>query len=340
MRRTGAKIGAVGTIALLAVCLTACQQQEVPQPHVTNTAEEVVTQNQYATIAQQTEQALADADKKGDANALTARIGQPARAQRTAQYKLRSLKSDTKISTFAIDAQAAAVSSGAAYPRSLVAFGAPTDGQNQRTLTAWQQENARANYQLWGQVSLFPTVELPTLASTLDDAAGYPKLNAGNYLTDPATVTAAYAAYNASQKVSGVPFQKDDPVFTQLKGQLDALRQNVGNFGTISMSFADSGTAPVVVSTDDRGLVVIGEMKYSTKYESKSRVQPITFKGTPESLMLSGSKDNPDVEVTVDKPLTSEFSLLVAFYIPAKNAGETVQVIGASSNVLESVKVD
>ncbi|MDD7464723.1 MAG: hypothetical protein PUK59_00530 [Actinomycetaceae bacterium] len=335
MRRVWAALA----IGLLTVSLTACQQQEVPQPRVTSAAEEVVGQDRYAVIAEQTVEALAAADKAGKADKLTARVGQPLRSQRTAQYKLRSLKDDAKLPVIAIDPQATPVSSGAAYPRSLVVFGEPTDGQNQRTLTAWQQKNARSNYQLWGQVSLFPTANLPTLTSTLDNLPGYPKLNAQAYLADPAKVVAAYAAYNSTQKLAAVPFDKDDPVFTQLKEQLDALRENVGDFGEISMSFADSGAPAVVVSTDDQGVVVIGEMKYSTKYESKSRVQPIIFKGTPESLMLSGSKDDPDAEVAVDEPLTSQTSILVAFYIPSKEAGGTVHVIGASSNVLESVKV-
>ncbi|MDY5588908.1 MAG: hypothetical protein SPF30_02965 [Arcanobacterium sp.] len=328
---------AVASVAIV-MSLAACQAPEVPQPHVTNTAEEVLPQDRYSAIAQQTLAVFAKADKAGDVRQLAERADQPILAQRAAQYKLRSLKSDFKVPALVIDPKATPVASGAAFPRSLVTFGAPAEGQNQRTLTAWQQKNARSNYKLWGQVSLFPSANLPTLASTLDSSNGYPKLSAQAYVADPAKVVAAYAAYNASQKRAGVPFQKDDPVFAQLKGQLAALRQNVGNFGTISMGFADSGVPPVVVSTDANGLVVIGEMKYSTKYESKSRLQPTTL-GAAESVMLTGSKDKTSQEVAVGKPAVSEYSLLVAFFIPAKSAGGEVQVIGASNNVLESVKV-
>lgn len=324
---------ASGVLVLtMALGLSACAEKEMPQPQVTKTAELAVTESRYSAIAQETIDALKAADSARSADTLKTRVMEPLLSQRTAQYRLNGLKDDAAISQIVIDPKATPVESGKDFPRSLFSFSAPVEGQNQRTLTAWQQTDARSNYKLWGQVMLFPEVGLPTLASTLNDSQSVPAPDAAKYVADPAGIVAAYAKYVNSQQLGAVPFQTDDPVSASLKQALTDPQQAVGDKGDIEMSVKDSGTPVVGVATDDGGLVVMGSLAIDVTYTSKDAAQPLILKSAADgiSLMYSGDREKTDVEIGTDKPLTAHYSVTIAFYIPPKaarvpNAAETRQ---------------
>lgn len=323
----------------MACGISGCKKTEVLQPVTTNAEEAIVTPEQYERIAQTTIDELEAADGALDASQLAQRLMDPILAQRTAQYKLKSLKDDVEIGSIVIDPKATPLSSGTEFPRGLLSYSPPVEGQNQRTLTAWQQDSARSNYKLWGQVVLFPSADLPKITSALSSSQGYSQKDSGSYLADPSGVTAAYAQYLQTQELGEVKFKEGDELFSGLKSQLDSLKETIGDFGEVSLSVADSGVAPIVVNTSDGGAVVFGEIKYHTTYKTKNANRPIVLKETAEALMHSGDKEKTSVEIAENSPLTASYSVVVAFYVPP-TAGENVQVIGASSNVLYSATVE
>ncbi len=343
MRRSVKKnfraLSAVIVMLGMACGLSGCKKTEVLQPVVTNAEEAIVTPEQYERIAQATIADIRAADESLDASRLSKRLMDPILTQRTAQYKLKGLKDDTQIPPIVIDPKATPLSTGTGFPRGLLSYSPPVDGQNQRTLTAWQQDSARSNYKLWGQISLFPSADLPELTSAISTAQGYSKKDSGSYLTDPVGVTAAYAQYLQTQELGAVKFKEGDELFRGLKSQMDSLKETIGDFGEVSLSVADSGAAPIVVSTSDAGVVVFGEIKYHTTYKTKNADRPIVLKGTAEALIHSGDKEKPNIEIGENSPFTASYSVVVAFYVPP-TTGENVQLIGASSNILYSAAVE
>lgn len=333
-------VAGVIAAAMLVSCLAGCKEDPIPQPAVLNAAEEVISPEAYADIAQETLDVLASADQELNPDALGARLAGPMYTQRSAQYALKKLREGAEIPAVVIDPDAVPISSGAEFPRSLVSYSAPAEGQNQRTLTAWQRSDARSNYRLWGQIVLFPHKDLPTLASTLSKTESFPDIDAQAYLADPAQVAEAYAAYLTSREAGSVPFQSDDPFYLKLGEHLKTLQDSVGEFGQVQMNVAGTDTAPVVVKTDDGGLVAMYEFNYDVVYTSLDEERPLTLKDSNEALMFSGDANQSNVDIKPEQPFTAHYTALVGFYIPLKDKGETVNIIGASSNVLLSASAE
>ena len=351
IRKTVSTIGAT----LLVFSLAACKEEVVPQPVVTNTAEAAISADKYTQIAKTTQDALANADTALSTDSVAPRAQNPFLAQRAAQYKLKGLKEDFSIPMIVIDAEAEPVESGADFPRSLFSYSAPVSGQNQRTLTAWQQSSARSNYKLWGQVALFAQSDLPALISTANDATAIPAGQPEKYLADPAAVLAAYAEYVNTGAADAVPFQAGDSVATQLQQNKDKLNEEAGEFGTITLSSAADQTGIVGVSTADGGVVIMGNLLFDIKYEANNEDRPLILKDEV-ALMASGDKEKDTAQIVKDKPLTAHYATTLAFYIPPKAAGDTkaetdaaaesaqdaaptVRLIGASTPVLLSAEI-
>ena len=306
--------------AAMIFSLAACAEKPVPQPVATRTAEIAISDQQYQDIAAQTVALLNAADQTHAIDELKARAQDPFLEQRAAQYKLKGLQESFELPPVVIDVKAQPVESGAGFPRSMLSYSAPVEGQNQRTLTAWQQLDARSNYKLWGQVTLFPDSGLPTLASVLNDDSAVPSKNPQAYLADPAQLIAAYAEYVNTQQLGQVPFESGDRVATNLKGQLDQLVEDLGDFAEISLKARDSERPIVGVSTQDGGLVVLGNLLYDVTYTSKNADRPIVLKNSPIALLYSEDAEKADLEIGSETPLTAHYSMTLAFYIPPKAA--------------------
>ena len=338
MRKT-LRLSASVVICALVGCLSACQSAPVPQPKSVQAREHIVSDRAYEEIAHSTLDALEAADKDAKADSLTARVGEPARGQRAAQYQLQGLRDGFQppAYTIGVDAKdAKPVSSGTAFPRSLLSYSAPVEGQNQRTLTAWQQADARSNYKLWGQVVLFPQEDLPELVSTLSDEEGFVQADAGKYVADPSQVAQGYAAYLNERKVGEIKFKEGDAFYKKITEHIDALKQTVGDHGSVALKAAPSDMKPVLVATKDQGIVLMQELVYDIVYTSTDEDQLLTLKDSNEALMYSKDKAKSSVDIAKDQPFTAHYSILLAFHVPAKGGADTVNLIGASTNVLLS----
>ncbi|MFC5369784.1 hypothetical protein [Arcanobacterium bovis] len=332
-----AKKRAVSLAFASALMLSACASQtEPPAPASAKVAEAVVAKETFSKIAAEVNKNIAEADAAADANKLGARIGDRLRRDRDARYRLkRVLGNSYNIPPVVVDEKAVPVSSGAAFPRTIMAVAAPNNQQNLPSLTIWNQLNARDQYHLWGQVQIFPGVQAPKLKASLTNQTGKLTDDPKKYAVDPNAVINAYVEYNKSRQLTTVPFSAGDPLFTQISKQQDNLAQTIGDNGTVQTHFA-AGPEPVqAVATEDGGILIVNELAYSVYVAKTKEGATLKLRGDIGAMF---SQDANNAIVDVDKPVVAQYSALIAFYVPPQNAQDkTVKVLGASVPTLLSV---
>ncbi|WP_311777395.1 hypothetical protein [Trueperella abortisuis] len=326
-------VAAVAVLTLLGGCTS---EAAIPSPTSGNAAQVLVPDARYAQIAAVAEEGVAAADASLNADDLGSRVGGPAKTYRTAQLKLESLLGDSySLDPLLVDANATPVSSGTAFPRTMMTVVPPRDGKNLTSLSVWSQDSARGNYYLWGDVSLFPGVDAPTIVSQLNDVVGFPNVDAADYAVDPNEVLAAYVAYNGTRTQQSIAFEAEDPLFRQIANQQDTFVQSLGDLGTAATDFSVGEAGLRGVSTDNGGLVIVGEMRYSIRITKTADGAKLRIGGQIGALH-SGSGDNATLEI--DYQGVANYSTTVAFYVPPAGADGTVRVIGSAEPTLISVE--
>lgn len=324
------------TAICLALSLSACSEDPVlPSPQAQDAVEAVVTPETFGTVVERTATELKASDDKKDARQVSAYLNGAFRHERTAQYTMARIMGDSyKLSPVVLDPQATAISSGTAFPRTMVAFSGPTEEETLSTLTVWSQDAARSNYSLWASVRLFPSIPDLSLMSELSDVAGYPEVDATDYVADPAAVTKAYSSYVVSRKQGDIAFEVNDSLFTEIHEQVKTMSDSLGDLGTARVVAA---TPPVedtrAISTRDGGLVLVGQLAYALQITKAEEDATLRLGSAIGAL----AKRDADGVLEVDDPVDANYITSVAFYIPPAGSDQSVQVIGASTPVLKSV---
>ncbi|MEW6907213.1 hypothetical protein V3M66_06300 [Trueperella pyogenes] len=327
----------VAALAALTLFLGACAGEDaLPRPASGKNPQVVVSAEKYSAIASAAQQGLNAANASLDPADLGDRVGGPAKTYRTAQLKLESLLGDSyELDPMLVDAEATPVSSGAAFPRTMMAVVPPRDGKNLTTLSVWSQDEPRANYHLWADVSLFPGVEAPTIVSKLNDADGFPHVDAADYAVNPNEVLPNYVAYNGSRTQQAIKFDTKDPLFTQIADQQDAFVRSLGDLGTATTDFSVGEAGLRGVATDNGGLVIVGEMLYTVRI-TKTVDRAALRIGGQIGALHHGNGDN--AVLAIKHQAVANYATTVAFYVPPAGANATVRVIGSSEPTLISVE--
>lgn len=320
----------------LTVTLAGCAAQEaIPQPHVGKESTDIVSIDRYQTFADETSKAIAQADAALDAAKLGNRVAQgPLRTQRTGQYAVKkALRDDYALDAIVINQDSVPVSSGSAFPRTLMAFAGPQENENLSTLSVWTQDTPRSNYQIWAEVEIFPGVSVPAIVSNESDVEGYSENDASKYVVDPAKVLPEYVSYNTKRKQASIPFTANDTLYTKLAAQQDTLAESIGELGSVKTTFTATDTPIKTVSTTDGGLIVVGEMNYSVEIAKVKESATLRISGEIGAV----APGNKDRIVTVTNPLIATYSTTVGFYVPPKGGSDEVKVIGSSIPALIKV---
>ncbi|MFP7696907.1 hypothetical protein [Trueperella sp. LYQ143] len=324
---------AAGLCCLLAACSS---PQAVPEPRYGDQPQEILTQEQFAAIAEQAAAGIAAATTSNSADQLGGRIAGPMRDERTGQLRLKAILGDSyQLDPIVISKESTPVLSGTGFPRTAMTVEKPADGQNLTSLTVWTQDSPRTNYALWAQVQLFPGVNVPKIVSQLDNEVGDIS-NPSAYAANPNDVLATYALYNASRTQQAIKFQDGDPLFTQIAAQQDSFGQALGRSGSATTQFAPGDKGIRAVHTDDGGLIIVGELNYVVEITRTQRNAKVRIADQIGAL-YTGNKDNAVLEIA-DKAV-AHYSTTVAFYIPpAGAASAVVQVIGSAKPTLVAVE--
>lgn len=319
----------------LALSLSACAgEPALPAPASQDAVEAVVTPETFATVVDRTTKQLNASDEKKSVESMSAYLAGPFRQERAAQYALAKIMGKNyKLSPVVLDPEATAISSGSAFPRTMVAFAGPTEQEKLSTLTVWSQNTARNNYALWAAVRLFPSIPDLSLLSELSDVAGYPQVEAADYVADPAQVVREYAKYVTSRKKGQIAFEEKDQLFTEITGQVKTLSDSLGELGTAKVTASVPLEETRAISTQDGGLVLVGQLAYSLKITKSEEDATLRIASTIGAL----AEKDPEGVLEVSEPVDANYITSVAFYIPPAGSEQVVQVIGASTPVLKSV---
>ena len=329
------KTSAIALTAVLTISLSACApSEEVPAPTTAGITEPIVSETNFTKVLESAKADLAAGDKALDAKVLGARIAGAARAQRSAQYKLKQILGDKyELPAIVIDPKATPITAGTDFPRTAASVNEPNQQQNFQTLSIWVQDSPRAQYTLWGQTYLFPDLQIPKLKANLTDVKTI--AGAEKYASDPDGVLVAYTEYLNSGEQKQVKFVADDPIFTQVKEQRAQLKSALGELAEVQTPAAPDETGYKLIPTEDGGAIITGAIKYSVMVTRSKDDATLRLKGEIGAL---GSGKADDAQIDVKQKLTASYSLLASFYLPPRDAKDaTVQVIGATAPTLISV---
>lgn len=324
-------------IALLAagvLGLTGCaQDNSLPEPETATKTGNIISAQKYSELVDEVSEALSQADKNHDVDALGNRIAGPLLTQRKAEYSLASATEATAPTPFALDPKEATMASGVAFPRTLMAIDVSKTPRGIGTIAVWQQATARENYQLWAAIDMFPSPPKIEITNTQNDSKGYLAMNADDFVTDPAGVLDAYASYANARQMGDVKFNEGDPLYEQTAKQASDLTAALNQLGEAKIAFSVPNKDIRAVSTKDGGIVMVGELRYDMTV-TRTKDGATLKLGSLIGALSEGKKDGV---ITVDKPVVAQYSTSVAFYVPPKGSKEPVHMIGGSVPALVSV---
>lgn len=330
------KYGALALILGAALGLSACSSTgELPKPvAATIEARPAISMERLAAVQESVFDSIQKADAKLDPELLKGRSTGPFTEMRGGEYKLKKILADSfgleRLSTVA---QQTAISPADSYPRVALSIMEAPQGSNLQTIDVFQQANARDNWMLWGVMDILPGATVPALTVSTGGASLLDPTSSDGLVASPEAVLAAYSAVNGGGDTKGVTFAED-----RLRQTLSAGKETntsvVEGAGEVKMAFTPGKEPTVSFKTDDGGALVVGQMDFNTQIKVTTEGAKIKL-GSTIGTLATGKAGG---EIEVSGTLTADYTVLVAFHVPAADSKDkTVQVVGASDPLLLSV---
>ncbi len=334
MRKVSASIVA---FSLLLACGACAPGGDVPTPTpATHSARPALSSSQREAMEASVFEAIAGADSALNAHNLGVRAAGPFLAQRSAEYALKSILADSyALSRLSPLASQSVVSASHSYPHVALSIMNPAQGSNLQTMNVFTQDDARSLFKLWGVMSILPGATVPGLALDSSGARSLAADSAEGLPASPTAVIAAYASLNQTREDSAGLTFADDALRTKLAASADANAKAVEGAGSATMNFSAGTTTPVALATSDGGALVVAQMDFSS-HISITTAQAKIKVGSTIGALASGQAGG---EIEVTGSLTANYTVSVAFYVPAAGAADqTIRVVGASDPVLLSAQ--
>ncbi len=332
MRKYGALALTLGAALALSACTTA---EELPKPvAATIDARPAISTDRLTEVQEIVFDSIQNADAKLDPKMLEERTTGPFPQIREGEYKLKKILADAfgleRLSTVA---QQTAISPADSYPHVALSIMEAPQGSNLQTIDVFQQASARDNWMLWGVMDILPGATVPALTVNKEGASLLDPKSAEGLVFSPEAVLAAYSAVNGGGDAKGVTFAEDRLRQTLSAGR-DANNSVVEGAGEVKMAFTPGKEPTVSFMTDDGGALVVGQMDFNTQIKVTTEGASIKLGSTIGTLATGKAGGEIDVSGT----LTADYTVLVAFHVPAADSKDkTVQVVGASDPILLSV---
>lgn len=331
MRKAIALLNVVG----LAFALSSCSTDEaVPEPSAASQTAPAVTETSFENTSATIFGVLTKADKSLDKNELAERATGPFLQMRTQEYALEKLLADAyDIDSLSSDSQVFAATSNQSFPRWIYTVMEAPEGTNLKTITVFEQASSRENWKVWAVLPILPGQTVPGLKLSQGSAVAVAADSSDGLVASPSDVVAAYATYNSERKQGDISFG-DDALYTSLSKLRDANSKALDDAGSATMSFQVSkDNEPVAFRTDDGGALVVAQMDFSTTISVTKEGATLKV-GSTIGALATGDANG---EVEVSGKLVANYSVMVAFHVPATSSSK-VQVVGASDPLLLSVK--
>ena len=309
-----------------ALALSACgNDEEVPSPSAAPVeARPAISTERFADAQDSIFESVREADAEMDSDALKARTVGPFTQIRSAEYQLKDILADSygleRISNSPVQT---VISPAAEYPHSAM------------TIDVFQQNSARDNWALWGVLDILPGATIPALA--VSEGSGQPvdPESSEGLVASPKEVLEAYSSLSETGSDSKDLSFGDDRLRQTLRGGKEANIAAVEGAGEVEMLYTPGEEGIVSFATDDGGALVVGQMDFNTKIHVTTEGATIKL-GSTIGTLGTGEAGG---EIEVSGTLEANYTVLVAFHVPAADSGDdAIQVVGASDPILLSVK--
>lgn len=319
-QRTRTRTGAAALV--LALGLTACAP-EIPTPDPEAppvAARPVLAPERVKAVLADVGTALEQASTELDRDAVDARLTGPARKIRRTELLVAEVLETTEyVTQLPTATKSVMVSTAETWPRVVLAVSEQPELQTERLLVL-EQPSARAQYQLWAWVRLFPNVELPAFAAAATGSA-QAAADAEGYVMTPDAAVAAYAdVLSKGSKSEHAELFADDP-FRQQIAQIKKLQNEAleAADGKQTLTFSAVPGSVRALETVDGGVVVVGEM---TALEDR-----VAEKG---ATIAPGSRIEKALarKLKLKNEMSISYTSTVALYLPVEGTDEAPVVLG------------
>ncbi|MFT3943520.1 MAG: hypothetical protein QM705_06825 [Ancrocorticia sp.] len=332
MRKYGALALTLGAVLGLSACATV---EEVPKPvAATIDARQAISTERLAQVQETIFDSVEKADAKLDPALLADRTTGPFTQMRGSEYKLKKILADSfALERLSAVAQQTAISPAESYPHTALSVMEAPQGTNLPTINVFQQASARDNWKLWGAMPILPGATVPALTINKDGAALVDPMSKDGLVASPQDVLAAYVAVNGGGDTKGLTFAEDN-LRKKLTATKDTNTEVVKGAGEAKMTFTPSKTPVVSFVADDGGALVVGQMDFDTQIKVTTAGSKIKL-GSNIGTLATGKASG---EIEVSGTLTADYTVLVAFHVPAADSKDkTIKAVGATDPLLLSV---
>ncbi len=321
---------------VLAGTLAACA---VPVPEFTPPPEEtqvypVLDESRLDRVLAAVNDTLAEADADADKEELTPRVSGRAAQMRGWEYSLAKATKKAELEDpytpqpLATDPAVAIIAATDDWPRQVMVITDPPEDGNIPLLLALQQESPRDQYSLQGWARLLPGVTTPQTDAAASGSEQLAPDSEGLILTPEETVKAYADVLNKGKDSKHAKKFAEDEYRSLLNEEKKALSESLEVAGKVTQETKQAGPT-YALSTFDGGAIVLSGMTTEQKYEKTVRQAKMKV----GSLVAAKNDGNSEVDST----LTAVYQHMVAFYVPAEDSEDKIDVLGAE-RVLSSVK--
>jgi hypothetical protein len=299
-----------------------------------------VTQAQAERIVTRVSAAVAEADAAMDPALASARLSGAALAERETNYALRGQISDAPALPAIPDQPVEIVLPQAfdGWPRTfLTVVEGAADTATAPTIMLLTQDDPWSEYRASYVANLEASTNLPELAAPYVGAVLAPP-DSPFLLLPPTQLAEAYADVidNGESSASWSLFDTADPlrsgIQTSRQQSVDELNQT--GEGTASLAFdATAGTqAPLALTTQDGGAIVAVDVLENETATPTDPDAVIRLGDSPTVRALTGIEQSA-------RGFTTTYADQVFFYVPLRDSGEQIRVLGYRSNILEAREI-
>lgn len=277
----------------------------------------VLTDGQFTRILDSVVKTINNADAAKDANLLAPRVGEAALAERTGNYKIRSVVPDYKANEPVADKLLTRViSTDRSWPRTVVAV---TQGANNEVPQLLQMVQAapRVNFKLTATTRLLPGQSLPDMGTAGAETVPLDKKNNGQKSATEGFAALADLLSNpgGANKDSFTASKYVDDV---AKFQNEAVSSSPD--ATVVFKHEPQANSLVAFKTADGGTLVFGSYKFSQDATPKTEGAKLSI--DDNAAAFTGGKDTL-------KGYTLNFDEQAVFYIPATGDNAQMTLLAA-----------
>ncbi|MEL7977050.1 hypothetical protein AAG589_14395 [Isoptericola sp. F-RaC21] len=327
-RRTTRGLAVASAVVVSTTLLAGCAD-ELPQPVPGEAfSGPVLTEEQDTQVFTAVADTVAKADKALKGAALKPRVTGPAYEVRASQLSVAKKRDNAEFVTdIPSESQQMIIPTTEGWPRTSYSITTSTEDLETPRLVAFEQASPRADYKMWSWVQLIPGQSMPYFADSAVGSAAVAK-DDDSLAATPVDALAQYAdivSLGAKKSSFAKAFKLPDGDLTAAVEADASVWKDVDGFEESGTKYTQKYTARKddvrAVRTADGGALVMGVLdgKTTVKAEEGAKVPAI---GESQKALLGDADETNE--------LKTEYTDMVALYVPAKDSDEKIRPLGFS----------